>query len=148
MEKIPFRAEPGTIPEIFSQIERLSKKLKRIEGRTLRAAGLTPPQYIILSLLTERDGRAFKELAEALFCTRASVTGIVDSLEKNGFAARAPNPADRRSGLVMITEKGRQFIESTPTLEKAFTGCCGGLDAQEAQQLSHLLKKLNDSLHF
>jgi DNA-binding MarR family transcriptional regulator len=138
--------QPGSIPEIFQLIEQVEKKLKQIQRETIKETNLTPPQYVVLTLLWEKDGRPFKELAAAVQCTRATMTGIVDTLEKKGLVTRAPNPDDRRSLLVKLTEKGESLQRSTPTLDRIFKNCCVGLAPAEARQLSQLLKKLNDSL--
>jgi DNA-binding MarR family transcriptional regulator len=102
-----------------------------------------------LSLLSEKDARPFKELASALSCTRATITGIVDTMEKKELVVRSPNPDERRSLLVRLTDRGRAVLQATPGLEKTFAGCCCEvLPPDEARQLSRLLKKLSDSLPF
>jgi len=136
------------MPEIFQLIDLVNKKLKQIQRQTIRETRLTPPQYFLLTLLWAQDGRPFKELAATGGYSRAAITGIVDTLEKKGLVAREPHPADRRSLLVKLTETGRLLKGTTPTLNKIFGHCCAGLAPDEAQQLSQLLKKLNDSLTF
>jgi DNA-binding MarR family transcriptional regulator len=101
-----------------------------------------------LTLLWEKDGRPFKEMAAAAHSSRATMTGIVDNLERKDLVTREPNPDDRRSLLVKLTEKGWSLQDSTPTLEGIFRSCCVGLEPVEIQQLSRLLRKLNDSLSY
>ena len=136
----------GSIGKIFQRIDLVAKKLKQIHRQTIRETNLTPTQYFILTLLWERDGRPFKELASACHCSRATITGIVDTLEKNDMVTRAPNPADRRSLLAKLTEKGKALQHSTPTLEGTFRSCCAGLGPDEFRQLDELLRKLDASL--
>jgi DNA-binding MarR family transcriptional regulator len=138
--------QPDSMPEIFQLIERVEKKLKQIQRETIKVTNLTPPQYVVMTLLWERDGRPFKELAAAVHCTRATMTGIVDTLEKKELVVRAPNPDDRRSLLVKLTDGGEALQRSTPTLDRIFHSCCVGLAPDEARQLSQLLRKLDDSL--
>jgi DNA-binding MarR family transcriptional regulator len=76
------------------------------------------------------------------------MTGIVDTLERKGLVTREPNPDDRRSLLVKLTGEGWSLKDSTPTLEGIFRGCCVGLEPDEIQQLSQLLRKLNESLAY
>jgi DNA-binding MarR family transcriptional regulator len=140
--------QSASMPEVFQLIELADKRLKRIQRETIREADLTPPQYFILTLLWEKDGRPFKEMAAAAHSSRASMTGIVDTLERKGLVTREPNPDDRRSLLVKLTEKGWSLQDSTPTLEGIFGSCCAGLEPVEIQQLSRLLRKLNDSLSY
>ena len=75
-----------------------------------------------------------------------TMTGIVDTLEKKGLVTRQPNPEDRRSLLVALTEKGKALEDSTPDLEIIYAKCCVGLSAEEFRQLGLLLEKLDQSL--
>ena len=138
--------KPDSMPEIFQLIERVGKKLKQIQRETIKETNLTPPQYVVMTLLWEQDERPFKDLADAVQCTRATMTGIADTLEKKGLVARAPNPDDRRSLLVKLTGEGEALQKSTPTLDRIFHSCCVGLTSQEAHHLRQLLQKLDHSL--
>ena len=138
----------GSMPEVFQLIDDLEKRFKQLQTYTLKQANLTIPQYYILSLLLEKDGRPFKELADVLACTRATVTGIVDTMEKKGLVERLPNSDDRRSLLVKLTDKGTALLQSTPGLEQAFGSCCDVLLPVETYELSRLLRKLYDALLF
>jgi len=140
--------QPGSLPEIFQLIGMVDKKLKKLQNQTLKATQLTPPQFYILTLLWQADGRPFKDLALALNCTRATITGIVDTLERKGLVSRAPHPTDRRSQLVRLSQAGRDLQRSIPDLERMFSTCCAGLDAQESRELSRLLIKLNKTIDF
>lgn len=135
-----------TLPEVFQLIEAISKQLKRMQSETLRETGLTPPQYFTLKLLWEQDGRPFKELADLLSSSRATITQIVDALERKELVLRAPNPEDRRSLLVRLTPAGNALRDSTPALQEMIRNCCG-MDPEETRHLSMLLKKLNQVLN-
>ena len=136
----------SSLTEIFDLIDQTAKNLKRIQRQTVSEADLTPPQYAVLNLLWEQDGRPFKEFADALLCTRATITGIIDTLERKGLVMRKPNPVDRRSLLATLTEKGRALQQNTPSLDNIYQSCCTGLAPLEFQQLAFLIRKLNDSL--
>jgi DNA-binding MarR family transcriptional regulator len=146
--QLPVVNSSVSLPEVFQLIEQVSKKLKQFQRRTMREAGLTPAQYFILSLLWEKDCMSFKDLADASLTSRPTITGIVDTLEKKDLVTREPNPNDRRSLLVSLTEQGRTLRHTTPTLESIFMSCCNGLTPVETQQLSALLQKLNGTLPF
>ena len=135
--------DSGSFPEVFQLIEKASKQLRRMQSQTLRSTGLTPPQYVTLSYLWESDCRTFKDLAELLNCSWATITEIVDALERKELVRRAPNPTDRRSLLVKLTPKGAAVRDTTQGLQTVFHDCCFGLEPDETRQLSQLLKKLN-----
>jgi DNA-binding MarR family transcriptional regulator len=137
------------LPEAYQLIEGLAKRLRQFQEQTLKETNLTLPQYYILTLLAEKDGRPLKELAERLSCTRAAMTGIVDTMEKKELVTRSPNHADRRSLLITLTERGKTILQATPGLEKMFAGCCCEvLPADEGGELNRLLKKLSDGVPF
>jgi DNA-binding MarR family transcriptional regulator len=145
----PCPENTGSMPEILQLIDGLEKRFRLFQSYTLKESRLTLPQYYILTLLAEQDGRPFKDLAEALACTRATITGIVDTLEKKALVVRSPHPEDRRSMLVMLTEGGRSLLQSTQGLGETFENCCCELlPPDESAELSRLLKKLSDALPF
>jgi DNA-binding MarR family transcriptional regulator len=137
-------------PEIFRAVTELARRLRQFESRTLRESGLTPPQYFVLSLLSTSDGRPIGELAGISSCTRATMTGIADTLERKVLVRRRPNPGDRRSTLVWLTEQGRARVGATADLGEMFGGgcCCELLSPEESRELSRLLGKLADALPF
>lgn len=138
-----------SMPEVFQLIEELQKRFVKFQSFILKEAKLGLAQYYILSLLAERDERPFKELADELACTRATVTSIVDTLEKKRLVSREPHPDDRRSMLVKLSEEGRSLLEATPSIEEALGGCCcDALDENETRELIKLLRKLSASLPF
>jgi MarR family transcriptional regulator, 2-MHQ and catechol-resistance regulon repressor len=140
--------QADSLPEVFQLVGELAKKLNRIESQALRADHLTPPQYVILTLLCERDEQPLKNLAERLSCTRATVTGIIDTMEKKGLVRRVACPGDRRSMLVQLCAQGHELVRTTPGMQKAFSGCCDILAPEETSQLARLLAKLNTELNF
>jgi DNA-binding MarR family transcriptional regulator len=138
---------PSTlVTDVFTNLDRVARNLREIKRQTVNQVELTPPQYQILRLLWDEDRQPFKDLAAANGCTRPTMTGIVDTLEKNGLVTRQPNPDDRRSLLVTLSEKGRDLEGSAPDLDRIYAGCCMGLSAEEFQQLGTLLEKLEQSL--
>ncbi len=136
----------AAVTEVFELLDQVARRLREVQRLTVSQVDLTPPQFQTLRLLWEHDRQPFKDLAASLGCTRPTMTGIVDTLEKNGLVIRMPNPDDRRSLLVTLTEKGAALEGSTPDLEHIYAMCCVGLNAEEVRQLGLLLGKLDQSL--
>jgi DNA-binding MarR family transcriptional regulator len=134
------------VTDTFTVLDQVAKKLREIQRMTVNQVALTPPQYQTLRLLWEQDSQPFKDLAASLGCTRPTMTGIVDTLEKNRLVTRQPNPDDRRSLLVTLTEDGIALEGSTPDLDRVYASCCVGLSTEEFQELGYLLEKLDQSL--
>jgi DNA-binding MarR family transcriptional regulator len=51
------------------------------------------------------------DISERLMVTTASITSLVDTLERRKFVKRAPDPDDRRRVLVSITPAGRKVVD-------------------------------------
>jgi len=50
------------------------------------------------------------ELAEAAGVSRATMTGLIDTLERDDFVRRKPDPHDRRMMSVELTNQGSAFL--------------------------------------
>ena len=134
------------VTEVFELLDQVARRLREVQRLTVSEVDLTPTQYQTLRLLWEQDSQPFKDLAASNGCTRPTMTGIVDTLEKNGLVTRQPNPGDRRSLLVTLTENGLALEGCAPNLDRIYAKCCVGLSAEEFQQLGSLLGKLDQSL--
>ena len=62
-------------------------------GRMLRPLRISESGGLALAALRDHGPLSPSELGERLIVTRATVTGLVDSLERQGYAERTPNPA-------------------------------------------------------
>ena len=71
----------------------------------------------------------------------ATITGIADTLEKKELETSNAHPHDRRSLLVMLTEKGRAVLQSTPGLEMKFGSCCDMLSPWPVVPVPQLSKE-------
>jgi len=130
---------------IFQLINILNKKYEKLQRQIVKKDNLTPPQYSILNQLWESDGKQFKELASACCCSPSTITGVVDTMEKNHLVYRDSNPEDRRSLLVKLTEKGKKIEDGTPPIKIILKNCCEGFTAEDVDGLTQLLNKLSDS---
>jgi DNA-binding MarR family transcriptional regulator len=116
-------------------------------GRLLRPLNVSAAGGLVLGLLRDNGPMSPSELGERLIVTRATVTGVLDSLERRGFVRRSPNPADRRSLLVEITPAGLEVLRDLRTIvhrnEKAWLGA---LSDPELRDYVDLLHRIQESL--
>ncbi|HEV7662878.1 MAG TPA: MarR family transcriptional regulator [Chloroflexota bacterium] len=86
-------------------------------------------------------------IAERLFLHRATVTGLLDSLETRGLVQRGPHPKDRRMVLITITPTARQLMdELVPRLHRAERAWLASLPAEQRRTLLELLVQLQAGL--
>ncbi len=101
----------------------------------------------ILALMGDDAGvvgpRTPAELAEAAGVTRATMTGLIDTLERDGFVKRDPDLTDRRMMSVRLTAAGEHFLqEFLPGHFQAITSLMSPLSETERKTLVHLLGKI------
>lgn len=108
--------------------------------------GMSQGRFVVLSLL-DRNGATGSllpsEIADKLNVTRATVTGLLDSLEKDGYIQRRAHPEDRRAISVYLTDDGRKFLEQiSPQHYRRIAGLMAHLSEEERSVLIQLLTKV------
>lgn len=85
------------------------------------------------------------ELAEAAGVTRATMTGLIDTLERDGYVKREPDPDDRRMMSVLLTAKGERFLKNfLPGHFKLISELMSPLTESERKTLVRLLGKVQE----
>jgi len=116
-------------------------------GRLLRPLNVTAAGGLVLGILRDHGPLSPSMLSERLIVTRATVTGVVDSLEQRGFVHRSANPADRRSLVVEITPAGLDVLKALRTLihrhEKAWLD---GISEADLRSYIEQLHRIQDGL--
>ncbi|MER6001713.1 MarR family winged helix-turn-helix transcriptional regulator [Nonomuraea sp. NPDC051941] len=86
---------------------------RRIEEQLKAAAGLTHPQYEILTRLSDTPGHQMRmtELAKGVVVSKSALTYQITQLEKAGLVERATCPGDERGVLAVLTDAGVRCLE-------------------------------------
>jgi DNA-binding MarR family transcriptional regulator len=108
----------------------------------------TLPRFDLLAQLErEQQGLTMGELSSRLMVSGGNVTGLVDSLQREGFVEREPHPDDRRRQIIRLTAKGRvAFDAMTPVHELWIDAMMAALSRTEMAELIRLLGKLKSSI--
>jgi DNA-binding MarR family transcriptional regulator len=117
------RKEPGEAAEeaMALQLGELSEllgyslkraQLKVFEDflRSVAPLQLTPAQFSVLLLLDRNPGRNQTEIANTLGILRPNFVAMLDGLESRDLCARMRSANDRRSHILMLTDKGRAVL--------------------------------------
>ena len=102
--------------EAFLHLLRAGDESARVAETNLARHNITQGRFGVLMILMNRCGSNAAtlgpaELADAAGVSRATMTGLIDTLERDGLVTRAPDTVDRRMMLVRLTEKGRTLLE-------------------------------------
>lgn len=131
---------------IVDRIGSINRRMKKAQEVTLREYGLTHAEWGVLTTLrlgSDHCQSSPGELASDLELSSGAMTSRLDRLEQAGLVRRLPDPADRRSIVVELTEKGRDAWDTAATVQgrrEAFIASV--LTKDEQRQLNVLLRKL------
>jgi DNA-binding MarR family transcriptional regulator len=119
-----------------------------LAGRRLAAAtGLTPSQLLVLQEIERRGETTPSAIAAALQFGQATITNIVDRLERSGLVSRQRSEKDRRQIFLRATPAGREAIEAAPDmLQQQFRERFPALEGWEQAMILAALERLSGVL--
>lgn len=132
---------------------RMSNELSSAYEANLARHGLSTGRFTVLArLLSYREsengqGLTPAELAESSCVSRATMTGLLDTLEKDGLISRADHPEDRRMYTVHLTPKASALLEELlPVHFRRVAELMSTLSEPERATLRELLTKVSSGL--
>ena len=94
---------------ICFNVGRVMRRVYDYYEQRLSPFGLTTSQYFVFNALWMGDGISIGELGERVYLDSSTLTGIIDRMERSGYVERQPNPEDRRSVLIFLTDRAREL---------------------------------------
>ncbi|GAA4832014.1 MarR family transcriptional regulator [Kitasatospora terrestris] len=106
--------------------------------------GLSTGRYRLLADLEDHGGeKSPSQLAAGLGVSRATVTGLVDGLEREGLVARRPSTEDGRGNVVILTARGADKLRDlAPEHYARMQALVGGLTPEERGTFLDLLGRV------
>lgn len=111
--------------------------------------GLLQGRWWVLILLMREDSQAAlpSVLAEKAGVTRASMTSLIDGLEREGLVQRIFDPEDRRRATVRLTSAGIAKLDAVmPDYYSRLRQCMRGLDEKSRLLLQQMLTQLHNGI--
>ena len=84
--------------------------------RCVESLQLTPAQFSVLILLEKNPGRNQTEIASTLGILRPNFVAMLDGLESRDLCTRMRSTNDRRSHILVLTDKGRAVLQRAKKL--------------------------------
>ena len=100
----------------------------------------------ILFQLSVNERMTMGELSEKINRDKSTTTVLVRKLEKDGFIAGEADPSDKRSRIIYLTEKGKQFNKTARDLSSELLGTFyKGFSEEEKESFFHTLLKIKNN---
>lgn len=142
---------------VLFQIKMLEKSiarymLKDMNQECLAKEGLqiTPTQMQIIDSIIHSKNQTIEQsaLEEILNLRRATVSGVLQTMEKNNLLQRIQNKEDARAKKIVLTEKTKTlFLESEKRLQEIEKIITKNIEEEELQVFLNVISKMKMNLH-
>ena len=134
------RTEGGTL---ISQIHQVCQRIWHAVLSRNGLEDLAGARGRVIFALWNEDNIPIKNLVEKTSLDKATLTGIIDRLERDGYVKRIPSPGDKRSTLISRTGKDEIFKSKIPEVSdqqnKLFYK---GFSVKEIKDFENYLKRI------
>ena len=97
--------------EVFNDLIRFEIELwSAVDARLKSELNLPLTHFEPMAVIDRIPGCRVYDIAKELDITVGGTSKLVDRIEASGFCRRLPNPADRRSSLLELTEAGKRML--------------------------------------
>ena len=101
---------------ILLSVRKIMRAIDMHSSYLARRYGLTSPQLICMKRLSKGKEMTPGGFAKEVHLSHATVTGIINRLQKKGFIQRTRSTEDGRSYLIRLTESGLSMTQSSPSM--------------------------------
>ena len=138
---------PSLASSIVHHLGVLERLERRVFGQIFSVYGLHPSQGIALKTIIRSPGMSQRELADRLRIQRATITVILQKLERGGFIRRAPDHFDQRIIRIFPTPLGEEASRLTDeACSDFFSSCFDGVPPEKQLELAALLDQCEENI--
>lgn len=133
----------------FLHLLRVATDLSTALDDCLSRHGLLQGRWWVLILLMREETLVStpSALADKAGVTRATMTGLIDGLERDGLVARIFDPQDRRRISVKLTQAGQDRLDAVmPDYYSRLRECMSGLNEQQRASLHQALDLISGGI--
>lgn len=137
----------SSLKEVLISLRRVIRATDLHSKHLAKSTGLTAPQMLILQTLRDHDQVSNSELAHEISLSQATVTSIMDRLEKRNLVIRERSTQDKRKVLARLTDEGARMLKDAPLpLQEQFASQFNNLKDWEQSLLVAALQRVADMM--
>ena len=139
----------GDFREFQLQVVRMRIAFRQCLQRTLRRHGVnvTFETLQVLSCLWREQGATQQMLAERTARSKASLSSLMNTLEKRGYIERCVGPSDRRNKQVFLSREGERFwLQILPIINELYLRFEQSIGRDRLRDISSDLKRIQNEL--
>lgn len=129
--------------EILIALRRIMRATDLQSQQLSRQSGLTVPQLLVMQAIAKEGSPSTSTLARHIVVSQATVTRIIDRLERDGIVKREKSSKDKRVVNVRLTDTGKAKLDDAPEpLQAEFLRKYRDLESWERQMLKSSLLRV------
>lgn len=129
--------------DILVAIRRIMRAVDLHSKKLTKTAGLTAPQLVVMQVLRKNGALPPSMIAKEISLSQATVTSILDRLDKAGYTRRDRSTQDKRVVHACLTPIGLEKVLAAPELlQSGFLREFRKLDEWERTQLISSLQRI------
>lgn len=133
----------GRIEEVLVALRRVIRATDMHSKHLAKTTGLTAPQILLLQTIRDRGQVTIGELATDMSLSQATVTTILDRLEKRRLVYRQRSETDKRKVHAHLTDEAMGILETAPVpLQDQFARQFGALEDWEQSMIIASLQRI------
>ena len=129
--------------ELLVSLRKIMRAADLHSQKLMKESGLTAPQLLVMQAIEREGSPSTSTLARQISVSQATMTRIIDRLERAGLVERQKSSKDKRVVNISLTVSGRTKLESAPEpLQAGFLREFRKLEGWEQQMLMSSLSRI------
>ncbi|WP_075184871.1 MarR family winged helix-turn-helix transcriptional regulator [Teredinibacter haidensis] len=133
----------NSIEEVLVALRRVIRATDLHSKHLAKTTGLTAPQILLLQTIRDKGEVTIGELANEISLSQATVTTILDRLEKRELVYRVRSKEDKRKVHAYLTHHAAEILKEAPIpLQEHFSRRFGDLQKWEQTMIISALQRV------
>lgn len=138
----------NSIEEVLVALRRVIRATDLHSKHLAKTTGLTTPQILLLQTIRDKGEVTIGEVANEMSLSQATVTNILDRLEKRYLVYRERSKEDKRKVHAYLTEQAVETLKAAPIpLQEHFTRQFGDLKEWEKTMIISSLQRVAEMMN-
>ncbi len=136
------------LDQVLVSLRQIIRAIDLHSKRLSKESGLTGPQLMVMQQLAEHGELTAGVIAREISLSQATVTSIIDRLERKSLLRRKRSPQDKRKVMLSLTELGQSTVQSAPTLlQESFIHSFNQLEDWEQSLILSSLQRVSGMMN-
>lgn len=132
-----------SLQQVLISLRRVIRATDLHSKQLVKTSGLTSPQLLLLQAIRDNGDVTIGELAKKISLSQATVTTILDRLEKRELVNRVRSTTDKRKVHAYLTEKSTEILKEAPVpLQEQFAKQFNDLEIWEQTMIISSLQRI------